>query len=430
MSRVSLEEFAKYKGRPLSGCDGAIKQDVDGQLRDESETAPVIQFRPTPFAWKDPVNIKPREWLYAHHYIRGFVTCTIGRRGQGKTTRTIVEFLSMATGRDLLKTGKMPSNKLRVWYLGEDPRDEIERRIIAACAHYGITPDEIGDRLYFDSVLDLPRGAAKIARVQNGAVVPNESAIATLKQGILDRRIDVLILDPLKKFHGARENDNDVMDDVMAILSEIAAEMRVSIEILHHTRKPISGASDVPMTVDDARGADAIIAAVRSARVITVMTAKDAPMLGIEAKDAWRYNRIDDGKANMKPPGEAIWTQIASEVLPCGESVGVLTTWNRPDAWKDTNYEDLNAVLDDIDAGLPNGQRYSDAARADKRAVWRVVKNHFPDKTDAQCRSMIHTWVRNGVLYQENYVDPIDRKERVGLRVDAAKRPSTTATYS
>ena len=34
---------------------------------------------------------------------------------------------------------------------GEDPREEIERRIVAACAYYGITEDDIGGRLFVDT---------------------------------------------------------------------------------------------------------------------------------------------------------------------------------------------------------------------------------------------------------------------------------------
>jgi hypothetical protein len=71
-----------------------------------------------------------------------------------------------------------------------------------------------------------------------------------------------------------------------------------------------------------------------------------------------------------------------------------------------------------------NGQRYSDAPNAKERAAWYVVKKHCPTKTEGQCREMIRTWVKNGVLCKVDYDDPIERKACKGLRIDASKRPS------
>jgi len=84
----------------------------------------------------------------------------------------------------------------------------------------------------------------------------------------------------------------------------------------------------------------------------------------------------------------------------------------------------LNAALTEIEVGMPNGQRYSYAAKADSRAAWPVVHRHCPDRTEAQCREIIKTWVKNRVLCNEDYKDPVDRKTRKGLRLDPSKRPS------
>jgi hypothetical protein len=72
---------------------------------------------------------------------------------------------------------------------------------------------------------------------------------------------------------------------------------------------------------------------------------------------------------------------------------------------------------------MPNGQRYSDAARAPTSAGWEVVHRHCPDRNESQCREIIRTWVKNRVLFNETYDDPVERKERQGLKLDATKRP-------
>jgi hypothetical protein len=73
---------------------------------------------------------------------------------------------------------------------------------------------------------------------------------------------------------------------------------------------------------------------------------------------------------------------------------------------------------------MDNGQRYSDAANAKERAVWYVVQKHCPNKTEGQCREIIRTWVKNGVLVRGEYDDPIRRTKCTGLYLNALKRPT------
>jgi hypothetical protein len=154
-----------------------------------------------------------------------------------------------------------------------------------SCALYGVLAEEIGDRLAFDSIYDFPPGTFKLATLQGVKVVPNQTAI---KADMIAKKTDVLILDPLKKFHGLRESDQE-MDDLMTVLAEIAKETNAAIEVLH--RKQAPGAAGTPITADDARGADAIVATPRDVRIVNAMTSKEATDFGIET-EAWRYSRI------------------------------------------------------------------------------------------------------------------------------------------
>jgi hypothetical protein len=90
----------------------------------------------------------------------------------------------------------------------------------------------------------------------------------------------------------------------------------------------------------------------------------------------------------------------------------------------------MTCALDEIELGLidektalPTGQRYSSGPRATTRAAWKVVKKHAEDKTDQQCREIIATWMKNGVLEERDYMDSDRREEVKGLFVIAAKRP-------
>src|SRR5207245_419481 len=51
----------------------------------------------------------------------------------------LVEAVAMATGVDLLNTGRMYERPLRVAYWnGEDPQEEVERRLEAVIRHYSV----------------------------------------------------------------------------------------------------------------------------------------------------------------------------------------------------------------------------------------------------------------------------------------------------
>lgn len=103
-----------------------------------------------PFVLRDPATIPPREWLYGFHCIRGYLSVTVAPGGMGKSLLVLVEALAMVTGRSLLDHA--PRQSLRVLYWnGEDPLDEIERRVAATCLHYQIRQEHFGNRLFISS---------------------------------------------------------------------------------------------------------------------------------------------------------------------------------------------------------------------------------------------------------------------------------------
>jgi hypothetical protein len=84
----------------------------------------------------------------------------------------------------------------------------------------------------------------------------------------------------------------------------------------------------------------------------------------------------------------------------------------------------INRILNAIDAGLPDGNRFTDGPNAKDRAAFRVVLEHAAHKSEAQGREIIKAWVRNGVLERYYYDNPQTRKPVIGLRVNVAKRPT------
>ena len=247
---------------------------------------------PKTFVLRDTTLIEPRQWLYARHYVRKFVSTTFAPGGVGKSSLSLVECIAMASGRDLL--GYELKEPLKVWYWnGEDPYDELERRIAAICKHYGISDDDLGGRLFVDSGRDIE---IKIAVHEH----KNFKIAAPVRDGVIkalkDNQIDVMVLDPFVSTHSVTENDNNAIDAVAKTWAAVADAANVAVELSHHTRKTNGEA----ITVEDGRGASSLLAAARVARVLNRMTQSEADAVDVDKPFA--YFRTDSGKSNMAPP--------------------------------------------------------------------------------------------------------------------------------
>jgi hypothetical protein len=336
----------------------------------------------------------PREFLYGKHYIRKFVSAGFGAPGGGKSSKRLVEALAMASGRSLL--GPKPVQKLKVWYWnGEDPSEETDRRLAAACLHYRIKPEEIEGRLFADSGRTTPIVIAQQAKT--GTLIANPVA-EELRKAIEGRGIDVMILDPFVSCHRVAENDNPAIDAVAKKFAEIADRADCSIDLEHHVRKTNGNEA----TVDDGRGASSLVGAARSIEVLNKMTKAEADNLGVDQH--WRYFSIDDGKANMAPLGERGWFKLTSvslgnctELYPEGDNVGVVTSWIPPNLLDGVTGADFENAAREIRKG-----KWRENAQAKDwvgRPIAKALGLDLSAKTDrAKVRALLRLWIERGSL--------------------------------
>jgi hypothetical protein len=304
----------------------------------------------------------------------------------------------------------------------EDDRDELHRRLLAICKHHRIEPAELKGWLF---CRDL-NGGPKLAGHDNKGRRCVGSLDGMLRRAIARTRCDLLILDPFVKLHALNESDNPDMDFVCSLLIKIAQDCNIAVDSPAHTHKGAITAGDA----DARRGASAQRDAGRLDFTFTVMSEDEAKRFGIPADERKRYMRLDKAKANIMRPVKARWFRLVSVPLgnatpeyPDGDEIQAIERWAPPAVWEGIDPETLNAILDEIETGLPSGRRYSNHGSAKDRAAWHVVQQHCPGKTEALCREIITQWVEAAVLIEDKYFDPVDRKERIGLRVDSNRRP-------
>jgi hypothetical protein len=368
-----------------------------------------VTIAATPYVWKPASAIPRREWLYGTHLIRKFASATIAPGGVGKSSVILTDAIAMATGRDLI--GIKPSQRCRVWcWNGEDPTDEMDRRIAAICMQYEIKQEELEGWLFTDSGRDQEIIIA--SQTRDGAMIAQPVA-AALIETIRANAIDVLSIDPFISSHRVTENDNNAIDLVAKEWARIADITNCAIDLSHHTRKT-NGAE---ATVEDGRGAGALIAAVRSARVLNVMSKQEAEKAGIVGHRS--YFKMENGKANLAPPPDgADWFQIKSVLLGNGEindpfgsgdNVGVVTKWKWPDALEGVTGTDFEKAATAIRSGQwrENIQAKDWVGHAVGRALDLDVMEKAPK---AKVNGIVKAWLRAGTLKAVDGLD--DKREK------------------
>src|SRR5262249_7839073 len=182
-----------------------------------------------------------------------------------------------------------------------------------------------------------------------------------------------------------------------------------AIELVHHVRKATFGQNEY--SVDDARGAGAMIAAVRSARTLNRMTQAEANKVGIA--DHWRYFRVDRGKGNnAPPPDKTTWRRHISQelgngvnIVDGGDSVGVVTAWEWPDPTEDVTPDDVRAVQEAVAAGV-----WREDAQA-KHWVGKAIAGALDldlaePSVKAKVKALQKSWVQENVLKVVQGKDP------------------------
>lgn len=378
---------------------------IAARLKVAEEHKPVLVPAPSAFVLPDAMSIPRREFVGGNYaYPRGVCTAVVGAGGSAKSSLSIVEALALATGRQLLH---VPAGEpARVWMLNlEDPMEELQRRIVAACMHFGIRDEDLGGRLFVNSGMDGgPFVTGETTRHGTTIYQPMFDALAA---HIRERGIDAMTVDPFVSTHRVTENDNGAIDAVTKAWSKLAHQTRICLVLVHHLRKLMGREA----TAEDIRGGSSMVGAVRLARVVNPMSQDEALKAGIP-DEAWRYFRTTDGKANLTPRSDrSTWYRLESVRLPNGDigapgdNVGVVTPWKWPDAFEGVTTSDLKRVH----AALATGDWKADSRGKGEwvgKLVGQICEIDIADPAGReQVSRMVRTWIDTGALRIEERID-------------------------
>lgn len=336
--RTEIAKATAFREANGLESDVSAEEDFDDapDIPDEGEDEDNVNdgaFDIAAYEPQDPTKIPRREWLYGTVYIRKFIGLTAATGGAGKSSLILVEAVAMACGKNLL--GVDPVAPLRVLYWnGEDPQPELDRRVEAILKWFKLTEADLGKRLFVKSGRDLP---IRIAEMKSGAIKIAKPMTRAMVRTVRKHKLDVVAIDPFVSSHGVPENDNTAMEVVAKKWADIADKTNCAVILSHHTRKTNGGNA----SIEDSRGASALNYAARTRRAINTMTATEAKAAGITDERArLSFFKADMmGSSMMKPTASLNWYRFESvdlmngppddltgEPTP-GDSVGVVVAW-------------------------------------------------------------------------------------------------------
>jgi len=358
-----------------------------------------VRFAVSPVDYTSLFKVPRRERLYGSHLVAGYLSVIVAPGGMGKSSLLLAEAVDMASGGKVFGRTQQPIAVL--YWNGEDPFDELQRRVAAICKVYKITEEDLGSRLFLSSGRNSPLVIG--AETREGVQI-NEPVIGELKAEIQKYGIRIIMLDPFVSCHQVDENNNRRIDQIAKTLSKLAEETKCAIELVHHVRKI---GPDVEITANDSRGASSLIAAARMVRVLNRASEADLANLQRpgEESNARSYFRILNDKTNMAPPADkSDWYQIKSVQLDNGEfdapgdSVGVVCRAEVISAFEGLLVGDLKkfqcALKDAGEKGLAYNQQATDwagyvlakilgrdpSSKAEKRRLKQIIDTYIDSK--------------------------------------------------
>jgi hypothetical protein len=396
------EDYGPVPALPQTNVVSIREPEPPQPIWHEDVASPGPAIVATPFTWRAETEIPPRMWLYGKHLLRRFVSVDVAAGGTGKSSVKIGEALAMASNRNLYGS-EVHDGPLTVWlYNLEDPAEESERRIHATAKWFNISPEDVDGRLYVDSGRD--QRCVIATETEYGARIA-QPVYEQTKAQILERKIDVLTIDPFVSSHEVSENDNRAIDAVVKAWGRLADECNCSINLVHHVRK----GNGTETNADSARGAKALVDAARSVNVFNRMTPDEASLAGVAEDQRGFYFRVQNDKANLAPPESATWYRMNNVSLDNGDQVGVACPWKWPELFEGISTRHLIAVQKAVEAGE---WRYD--SRSPQWVGFAVATALDIDAEASRKRigKLLKEWIENGALEVAEKLDDQSRPRK------------------
>lgn len=262
------------------------------------------------------------------HVLPGLLAETVGLVvGPGAVSKTMLTLqmgIAMATGTPLLgglvgsvQSGNKPARVVLV--LAEESAYVVWHRLHAIAsvqlASTGIDPDEAADLLSDNLVIHAMAGSEQVNLL--GDAWEKTQAGEHLRAACEGARL--VVLDPVRDFHNADENDATAMKALARHIASYAVSTRSAWLLVHHSSRA-AGVQGYGGTADATRGSTALTNAVRWQLNLSRPTRESAKQHRISPEHLQRRVLLDIPKANyVESPGTMVLKRGPHGVLMLAE---------------------------------------------------------------------------------------------------------------
>lgn len=179
----------------------------------------------------EDMKIKQVEWLVKDLIPKYSLTLIGGKSASYKSTGTLHMAYCIAEGKKVFSV--FDSIKSKVLYLNEENAWNVFKPLITKIRKGSI--DELGsENIFFSTFQDLR--------------LDTQMGVEKLKRVIEKEKIEVVVMDSLKRFIGFEENNADKVNEFyINVLKPLMVKYKISIILLHHTKKDVVGANKLDM---------------------------------------------------------------------------------------------------------------------------------------------------------------------------------------
>jgi RecA-family ATPase len=308
-------------------------------------------------------------WVALGFALRGAVTIISATGGTGKTQFTLQAAIAFALGEEFAGFRPMRKDLKIAFVSGEEPLDEIWRRIaaieVARVGYKALDIEKFKERLKGRLFICQGKNVALVTKgTAKNAVAQRTLFHEKLCDDIIDLGIDLVILDPLIRLHAGLDENSAEMQELHNAADDIATRGKCGVVLVSHTNKMSKG------TVDDQNAARGTSAMTDAARVVIIM----ANMTQAEAKDIlpeaeqetyMRYCRLGDPKQSYTVNSVPKWFRKKTINLPVTLEDGTDDLRFVLEPWKASidilSAEWLPRFLDRLKQGRSDGESFTAA---------------------------------------------------------------------
>ncbi|PPD29025.1 MAG: hypothetical protein CTY20_07925 [Hyphomicrobium sp.] len=291
---ITFAEFGDVVGMSDTsyGCNRLLLPEGSGgappRVVPEPDPTPKA-LPPTDACDFDETELGKRAWIMEPLVHRKLMTLLVATGGSGKSTFAQQIGVAVALGLDF---GPFKARgACNVMILNrEDDEDEQRKRLIAAFLSMGVDRADLAGRLFYWN----PTAAPLVMATQEGKLrgVSEHKWGRDLRKEMIAKRIGLVIMDPLVKFHaGLDENSNTDQEQIARAALSIAADTGAAVLVCHHAHKhsvPSLAASRGGSALPDAARLGFYMAKSEKEPVTTLHHLKNT-MGSVVPPTAWRF---------------------------------------------------------------------------------------------------------------------------------------------